>query len=47
MTPDAFLNGDESEDSEDHLDPDTTLDEIPDAGGSNNTLDPVTQNEQH
>ena len=42
-----FGNGDESEDSEDHLDPDTTLDEIHDIGDLGTTLDPETPNEQH
>ena len=42
-----FGNGDESEDSEDHLDPDTTLDDIQDTGDLGNTLDPETPNEQH
>ena len=43
VTPDVFQNGDESEDSEDHLD--TTLEENPDRQESQKAQDPEAQGE--
>ena len=42
-----FGNGNDSEDSEDHLEPDTTLDEINDTGDLETTLDAENPDEQH
>ena len=40
-----FGNGNDSEDSEDHLEPDPTLDEINDTGDLETTLDPENPDE--
>ena len=42
-----FGNGSDSEDSEDHLEQDTTLDEINDTGDLETTLDAENPEEQH
>ena len=45
VTPDGFQNGNESEDSEDHLN--ATLEEIPNAGDPNEIQDPEDSGEHN